>query len=50
MMATVKNFYISWKQQCMNFVSYSDCCGFMRDKSTSGAGDTGKENQPSGVM
>jgi hypothetical protein len=39
MMATVKNFCISWKQQCVNFGSYSDCCGFKRDKSTYGAGE-----------
>jgi hypothetical protein len=46
MMATVKNFYISWKQQSVNFVSYMDCCAFKMDRSTYGAGETGKEEQP----
>jgi hypothetical protein len=46
MMATVKNFYISWKEQTVNFVCYSDCCGFKRDKSAYGAGERGKEEQP----
>jgi hypothetical protein len=50
MMAVVKNFYISWKQQSVNFVSYSDCCGFKSGKSTYSAGETGKEEQPRGVM
>jgi len=50
MMATMKKFYISWKQQSMSFVRNSDCCGFKRDRSTYGAGETGKEEQPSGVM
>jgi hypothetical protein len=46
MMATVKNFYISWKQQSVSFVSYSDCCRFKRDKSTYGAEERDKEEQP----
>jgi hypothetical protein len=46
MITVVKNIYVSWKQKSVNFMSYSDCCGFKRDRSTYGAGETGKEEQP----
>jgi hypothetical protein len=42
MITVVKN---SGKQQSVNFVSYSDCYGFKRDKSAYGSDDTGKEEQ-----
>jgi hypothetical protein len=42
----VQNFYITWKEQSVNFVGYIDCCGFKRDESAYDAGGTGKEEQP----
>ena len=47
MITVVKN---SGKQQSVNFVSYSDCYGFKRDKSAYGSDDTGKEEQHWGIM